>query len=271
MRKIATQNNDTGRAVDRAAEVANLPPLLESKGKVRDIIAARVGLRARNYEKAAKVVEFIDSQTELAQAAALRQVLNKSVDAAYQLIKKPHTTRSQILTLLAGGKSLREALSRSRRQSTSTSNQSDNNCSEETQVEEARRSCWDCQNRGESIDNQSFYCYMNGAISCISDLSAIRLWRLRFAIAAECDYFRERTMPPDKADYSNSRLKTCTYQLHLPWEWQEKLEARAAAEGMSIEEWIKLLVAHQLFPPSGKVEHCVLKNDIFNAVCDNPV
>lgn len=78
-----------------------------SLGRTVDIIAARVGLGSgRNYEKAAKVVAQIDllavSQPEIAQA--LRKVLNsQSVDAAYQLLKKPSNVAYSILSAIARG------------------------------------------------------------------------------------------------------------------------------------------------------------------------
>jgi ParB family chromosome partitioning protein len=83
----------------------NLPE--GEKGQTRDLIAQRVGLRARNYEKAARVVETIDEQTSLgdsSSAQALRRVLNEqSVDAAYQIVKKPTDERAKILSNLASG------------------------------------------------------------------------------------------------------------------------------------------------------------------------
>ena len=87
--------------------VANLPHLSKT-GKTRDAIAHRVGLGGRSYEKAAKVVELIDKETavgNLSHAQVLRSVLNeKSIDAAYQLLKKPPEERAGIVSLMASGR-----------------------------------------------------------------------------------------------------------------------------------------------------------------------
>lgn len=83
---------------------ANLPE--GEKGQTRERIARRVGLRARNYEKAAAVVKEIDSLflNTPETAMAFRKVLNEeSVDAAHRLLKKPNSQRQQILSLIAKG------------------------------------------------------------------------------------------------------------------------------------------------------------------------
>src|SRR6476469_7216642 len=75
---------------------------LREKGETREKVARRVGLGRTNYEKT--------TLGNLSQAQTLRKVLNQSVDAAYQLIKKSTEKRSQILETLAGGKTIKEAL-----------------------------------------------------------------------------------------------------------------------------------------------------------------
>ena len=84
-------------------------------GRVRDAIASRVGLGSgRTYEKAAKVVQEIDSlwQDTPETANALRKVLNEqSVDAAHRIVRQPAQKRQKILNLIASGiaKSTRKA------------------------------------------------------------------------------------------------------------------------------------------------------------------
>ncbi len=103
LRKVATQNNDAGRAV-----MENFPHLPTSKGTTRDAIASRVGLGSgRTYSKAAKVVSQIDEEASLGHleiAQVLRKVLNEqSVDAAHTLLKKSPEERQAIANLIANG------------------------------------------------------------------------------------------------------------------------------------------------------------------------
>lgn len=222
---------------------------LREKGETREKVARRVGLGRTNYEKGARVVEIIDEQTTLGnlnQAQMLRKVLNQSVDAAYQLIKKSTEKRSQILETLAGGKTIKEALALHKPSSSTKLDDggpSEANSDPSLQRPPDERSCWNCKYRGESLDNQRFYCYKYGAISFINkDVTAI---------AAECDDWEKLAVSPDETDYSNSYFKTCSYQLYLPASWQDILEERATTEGVSAEEWIKILIGTHLFPSSG--------------------
>lgn len=71
--------------------MANLPEASSGKKTSRDIVATKVGMKSRNYGKACRVVDLIDSLQEtgmLDKANKIRRLLNqKSVDAAYRLIK----------------------------------------------------------------------------------------------------------------------------------------------------------------------------------------
>jgi hypothetical protein len=117
---IATQNNNTGRAASE-----NFRQLRQ--GKTSDTLAARVGLGSgRNYEKASRVVEQIDADLEqgnVETARGLRQVLNaQSVDAAYQLLKKPVKNRQLLLRLIASkeAKTTKQARALLKRQAADT-------------------------------------------------------------------------------------------------------------------------------------------------------
>jgi len=103
-RKLASQNNNAARAV-----VENFPPLLEEKGKTRDVIAARVGLGSgRTYQKAAKVVNQSDDEASLGHtevAQVLLKTLNEqSVDLAHALLKKTPEELTHIANLITSGK-----------------------------------------------------------------------------------------------------------------------------------------------------------------------
>lgn len=219
------------------------------KGETREKVARRVGLGKTNYEKGARVVEIIDEQMalgNLSQAQTLRKVLNQSVDAAYQLIKKSTEKRSQILETVAQGKTIKEALALHKPSSSTKLDELEpSGASSNLSLQRPPdfRSCWNCKYRGEFLDNnQSFQCYKYGVVSFInSDVKEV---------AAECDDWEERTGSPDQTDYSNPRFKTCSYQLYLPASWQDVLEERATREGVSAEEWIKILIGTNLFPPS---------------------
>ncbi len=77
----------------------------EEKGRVRDIVAFRVGLKGSTYERAAKVIKAIDdalTQGDIRTAQALGKVLNsESVHAAHKLLLNPE--RDVILEKIATG------------------------------------------------------------------------------------------------------------------------------------------------------------------------
>lgn len=97
-RRLATQNNQTARAV---------PPNLADLGgarEARSAIAERVGLKHSTYEKAAEVVRLADrlAATEPEHAHALLAILNtQSVDAAVKVARDED--RAGIIAKLATG------------------------------------------------------------------------------------------------------------------------------------------------------------------------
>ena len=73
-----------------------MPPLVE-KGKVRDIVADKVGMSARSYDDARKVMMKIDEEEDPEVRAFLEETLNKSVNAAKKLIDKPTDTLKEVI------------------------------------------------------------------------------------------------------------------------------------------------------------------------------
>jgi len=71
----------------QSSEVANLPPL-EEAGKTRDIVAEKVGMSARSYHDARKVVQRLDQEQDAATKWLFEETLNNSVDAASKLVDK---------------------------------------------------------------------------------------------------------------------------------------------------------------------------------------
>lgn len=95
-------NNKLGRNTEPTV-VANLPQPLKKEKRSRDKVATLVGMKSRNYGKASKVVDLIDSlqfDGKKEKAKRLRQLLNeKSVDSAYRLMKVPSCQQDLILGL----------------------------------------------------------------------------------------------------------------------------------------------------------------------------
>jgi ParB family chromosome partitioning protein len=185
--------------------------LSSTKGTTRDRLAQRVGIGSgRTYAKATKVVEFIDQQTSLGnleKAEELRQLLNtKSVDAAYQLLK------------LA-----------------SKSSHSNQRITDSHSSQETVRSCWNCQHRLESTDNQSIYCNKFGILNLIYKSGEAR--------GKECSEWRDQNLAPEQL-----KNQMFTLQLLLPLEWQAKLEETAASLGTDAATWITNLISTCLFP-----------------------
>lgn len=105
---------ETEKALKRQIELAGSRPNKDltanlpegSKGETRALLAAKVGMKPRTYDKASKVVDRIDEEISLGNESyhALRQVLNnQSVDAAYKLITSPEIERKPILEKIAKG------------------------------------------------------------------------------------------------------------------------------------------------------------------------
>ncbi|MBW4628982.1 MAG: ParB N-terminal domain-containing protein [Brasilonema octagenarum HA4186-MV1] len=184
--------------------------LSSTKGTTRDRLAQRVGIGSgRTYAKASKVVEFIDQQAclgNLQEAEELRQLLNtKSIDAAYQLFKVTSKTSHSNQTI------------------------TDSQLSQKTV-----KSCWNCQHRLESIDNQSIYCNKFGILNLI--------YKSGEAHGKECTEWRDQNLPQEK-----SKNQMFTLQLLLPLEWQAKLEETAASLNTNTATWVTSLISASLF------------------------
>lgn len=229
-RQLATQNNHTGRAVRE-----NFPQLLSEKGRTSDRLAKLVGLGSgRTYSKAARVVEAIDLETisgNLGKAQALRQVLNsKSVDAAIRLLS-PTTNgavpaRSSNVLGQKPVNSEEESDCTNREEHTAVGDPSNTS---DRHTASPQRSCWNCQHRGESIENHSFYCYHLGAQSLIDKDADTRgaecdLW---------CDRWRETENKADRNTQTTNYTLTLSFSAHL----RPLIEDAARSAGMSVVDW----------------------------------
>jgi len=73
------------------------PPTLTLTGRTRDIVAEKVGMSARVYEDARKVMVKIDEEEDPEVKSFLEGTLNKSVNAAKKLIDKPSDALKEII------------------------------------------------------------------------------------------------------------------------------------------------------------------------------
>lgn len=200
-------------------------------GRVRDFVARRVGLGSgRTYEKAASVVRAIDSLVEDTPeaASALRRVLNEqSIDAAHQLLKKQAEERAKILATLASGQAHTTKEAFAILQEQYRERQSDH---EETQhSSRLSPSCWNCQHRGELIENHSFYCYRLGALSLIDKSADTR--------GAECNLWSYRGAKYDEAEYQTQPTDE-TFTLTLPAHLQPLIQDAARTKEVSVVDWV---------------------------------
>jgi ParB/RepB/Spo0J family partition protein len=258
-RKLSTQNNNSARA-----EWKNFSTQVDDFGRVRDRIAQRVGLGSGvTYSKAAKVVNLIDESVGLddrQQAAALRSILNEqSIDAAYRVAREPVEKRQYVLDKIASGEvSVKRgiALLKSERQlpspsvaasteadeqelssaidnwDTAASGRGDREC---TDKDNLCKSCWNCHWRGESIDNQTIYCYQLGALNMVEKDGSQR--------ALECDRWQEQIMPHHKADFGTPGDKPLVkYTVYLPAQLAEALQQRAYTNNLTVEKYIHSLI-----------------------------
>lgn len=236
----------------RTQKTSDLQPNLaegHEKGQTRDKVAARVGLKRSTYEKAAKVVRAIDTETSLGNlehATALRKILNsQSVDAASQLLKKPCEERHQILSLISASKAKNTLEAIALIQQGQDSAQEPNSLHATPGSPQELRSCWNCQHRGESIENHSFYCNRLGALSFLDkSASALgaecKLWSYRWADAKEAT---NKTQPPKE-----------TFVLTLPSHLQPLIQDAARTVGMSVVDWATWVLESQALAtccPSG--------------------
>jgi hypothetical protein len=87
-KKAAERRNFIGiQNLGQSSEMANLPPL-EETGKTRDIVAEKIGMSGKSYDKARKVVQRLDQEQEAATKWLFEETLNSSVDAASKLVDK---------------------------------------------------------------------------------------------------------------------------------------------------------------------------------------
>lgn len=94
-------NQQLGRQVETNQE--NFPD--SSKGQSRDLAASRVGMSGRSFEKGKKVADFIAqlrSNNRHAEADALQELLDRSVDGAYKFLSSGHR-RDAVLRHIAEG------------------------------------------------------------------------------------------------------------------------------------------------------------------------
>ncbi len=226
-----------GTRTDLKDMVENFPPCSKTEkfGKSRDAIGLKIGLSGRSYSKGRKVIETIDAEVSLenySSAKALKLALSSSIDAAYKLAKKPDSTRKAIADLLETGKarSTTAAIRLLRDQT-------------ELTTELRTQSCWNCQHRSESIDNQTIYCNKFGILNLVDKSGDQR--------GLECPEWRDSsslTEPLNK--------RTFALEVHLPIEWQEHLEATAASLDQDAATWVTNLIGRSLFPSRDFSKRC---------------
>ena len=80
----------------------DLNPPLEEKGKVRDIVGAKIGLSGKVYDKARKVVEKIDNEYEDPFKFFLEDTLNENIEAASKLVYKTDDFVKKVMYMTNG-------------------------------------------------------------------------------------------------------------------------------------------------------------------------
>ena len=73
----------------------NLPPLAE-KGRTRDIVAEKIGMSGRTYDKGKKVMKRIEEEEDPTLKEFFGAALNENIDATAKLIEKPYGTIREI-------------------------------------------------------------------------------------------------------------------------------------------------------------------------------
>ena len=101
---------------------------------------------------------------------------------------------------------------------------------------EPQHSCWNCQHRLESVDNQSIYCNKKGILNLIDKSGDER--------GQECSQWRDSSSPTEQV-----KKQTFGLELFLPVEWQDRLEETAASLGIDAAVWVTNLIGASLFPP----------------------
>jgi ParB family chromosome partitioning protein len=226
-----------GTRTDLKDMVENFPPCSKTEkfGKSRDAIGMKIGLSGRSYSKGRKVIKTIDTEVSLenySSAKALKLALSSSIDAAYKLAKKPDSTRKAIANLLETGKagSTTAAIRLLRDQT-------------KLMPDLRTQSCWNCQHRSESIDNQTIYCNKFGILNLVDKSGDQR--------GQECPEWRDSSSPTKPLN-----KRTFVLELRLPIEWKEHLEATAASLDQDAATWVTNLIGRSLFPSHNFSEHC---------------
>lgn len=217
-----------------------------STGDSRDAIAKRIGLSGRSYSKARNIIERIDSELKEGNglsAQALRSALIKSIDAAHQLLHKSADERTEIAELIEKGKARSVAAAiRLLKKSNHSGERLEplTNCSlysPELTHQTKAQSCWNCQHRLESVDNQSIYCNKFGILNLTNKSADSR--------GQECLEWADRCGEP----LESLKKRSFVLKLFLPVEWQNRLEETAASLGYDPDVWATNLIGASLFPP----------------------
>jgi len=77
-----------GKAKERQLSGRNLPANLQ-QGEINEIVGEKIGMSARSYHDARKVVEKIDEEDDPEIKEFLEATINTSVNAAFKLVDKP--------------------------------------------------------------------------------------------------------------------------------------------------------------------------------------
>lgn len=200
-------------------------------GRVRDQVARRVGLGSGHtyYEEAASVVRAINSLAEDIPEAviALHKMLNEqSVDAAHQILKKYADKRVKILATIPSGQAKTTSKAIALLQQHSRERQ---NGQKAVQYDsEISRTCWNYQNPGQSIENNSFSCYGLGILSWLEKSANKR--------EAECNLWSQEG--ESAAAENNPQTTQSTFTLTLPAHLQPLLQDTARQKGIVLVDWV---------------------------------
>ena len=74
----------------------------EKIGKTLDIVAEKIGMSGKSYDKARKIVNQIDNETEDAFKFFMEDTLNENIDAASKLVGKPDEYVQKVMQMTNG-------------------------------------------------------------------------------------------------------------------------------------------------------------------------
>jgi hypothetical protein len=97
--------------------------------------------------------------------------------------------------------------------------------SDETAASDPDRTCWNCQHRGELIENHSFYCNRLGVFNLLDKGADTR--------GAECDLWSYQGTNSEE----NKNQPFPTFTLTLPAHLQPLVQDSARTTGMSVVDW----------------------------------